>query len=116
VNKPFELAGYTLQPGTRLFGHAYLAHHDPDTYPDPYAFRPERFLEDGPGTYTWIPFGGGRRRCLGKGIAELEIKSVVHEIFKRFEVRPDSPEPEATDSFMVVARPARDTRVSLSER
>ena len=48
---------------------AYLVQHDPEIYPDPYEFRPERFLDEPPGTYTWIPFGGGRRRCLGASFA-----------------------------------------------
>lgn len=116
VVKPFELGGWTLPPGVRVLASAYLVHHDPEIYPDPYAFRPERFLDEGPGIYTWIPFGGGRRKCLGKGIAELEIKEVIRGIFKRFEVRPDAPDSEANRPFMVILRPSRGARVSLSER
>jgi cytochrome P450 len=52
-------------------------------YPDPYAFRPERFLEQPPGTYTWIPFGGGRRRCLGAAFATLEMKVVLRAVLER---------------------------------
>ena len=67
---------------------AYLIHHDPEIYADPYAFRPERFLESGPGTYTWIPFGGGRRRCLGASFATLEMKIVLRAILERHAAAP----------------------------
>ncbi|HWX52424.1 MAG TPA: cytochrome P450, partial [Solirubrobacteraceae bacterium] len=69
VKQPVEIGGVRYPPGVALFPNVYLVHHDPDVYPDPYAFRPERFLGQQPGTYTWIPFGGGRRRCLGASFA-----------------------------------------------
>ena len=69
VKQPVEIGGWTYPPGVCLVANAYLIHHDPSIYPDPYAFRPERFLDESPGTYTWIPFGGGRRRCLGASFA-----------------------------------------------
>src|SRR4051794_2661491 len=65
VKQPIEIGGWTYPEGVCLVANAYLVHHDPDVYVDPYEFRPERFLDEPPGTYTWIPFGGGRRRCLG---------------------------------------------------
>ena len=58
----------------------YLVHTRPDLYPDPYEFRPERFLESGPDTYSWIPFGGGTRRCLGAAFAQFEMKVVLRTI------------------------------------
>ena len=116
VRKPFELGDYVMPPGARLVGSAHLIHHNPDIYPDPYDFRPERFLDTKPGNYTWIPFGGGRRRCLGKGIAELELKATLRAVFSRFEVRPDRPEPEPDKSLHVLNAPGRGARVALSER
>ena len=68
----------------------YLVHHDPEIYPDPYAFRPERFLENEPGTYTWIPFGGGRRRCVGASFALLEMGIVLRAVLSRMDVRAGS--------------------------
>ena len=64
-----ELGGYGLPAGTVVMPAIYLAHTRPDIYPNPYAFRPERFLDGGPETYSWIPFGGGTRRCIGAAFA-----------------------------------------------
>jgi cytochrome P450 len=80
VKQEIEIGGWTYPPGACLVAHTYLIHHDPDIYPDPYAFRPERFLDEPPGTYTWTPFGGGRRRCLGASFATLEMKIVLRAV------------------------------------
>ncbi|MFL5823934.1 MAG: cytochrome P450 [Solirubrobacteraceae bacterium] len=80
VVKPIEVGGWSYPTGVCLVPNAYLIHHDPDLYPNPYAFRPERFLDQAPGTYTWIPFGGGRRRCLGASFAMLEMKVVLRAV------------------------------------
>ena len=88
VMEPVEVGGWRYEPGVCLIADAYLLHHDPDVYPDPYAFRPERFLDEQPGTYTWIPFGGGRRRCLGASFAQLEMKIVLREVLARNELAP----------------------------
>ncbi len=80
VKRPFEAGGGSYAPGVCVVPNAYLLHHDADVYPEPYAFRPERFLADPPGTYTWIPFGGGRRRCLGAGFAMLEMRIVLRGV------------------------------------
>jgi hypothetical protein len=88
VNKPITLGGWDYPEGISLVGNAYLVHHDPEIYPQPYEFRPERFLDEPPGTYTWIPFGGGRRRCLGASFAQLEMKLVLQAVFARSAVQP----------------------------
>ena len=88
VKQPVNIGGWDYPTGVCVVANAYLVHHDPEIYPDPYAFRPERFLDEQPGTYTWIPFGGGRRRCLGASFALVEMKIVLRAILSRCEVRP----------------------------
>ena len=88
VVKPIEVGGFSYPTGVCLVANAYLIHHDPAIYADPYAFRPERFLEKPPGTYTWIPFGGGRRRCLGASFAMLEMKVVLREVLGQRQLEP----------------------------
>ncbi len=88
VKKQVTIGDWTYEPGCVLGCNAWLVHHDPDIYPDPFAFRPERFLEEPPGTYTWIPFGGGRRRCLGASFAMLEMKVALKAALSRYTVEP----------------------------
>jgi cytochrome P450 len=87
VMKPIEVGGWSYPTDVCLVANSYLVHHDPELYPEPYAFRPERFLDESPGTYTWIPFGGGRRRCLGASFAMLEMKIVLPAVLARGVVR-----------------------------
>jgi cytochrome P450 len=83
IMEEIEVGGWRYPKGACLVAHAYLIHHDPAIYADPYAFRPERFLDQSPGTYTWIPFGGGRRRCLGATFAMVEMKVVLRAVLER---------------------------------
>jgi len=87
VKEPVEIGGWTYQPGACLIANAYLIHHDPEIYPEPYSFEPERFVEKPPGTYTWFPFGGGRRRCVGASFAMLEMKIVLRAVIERTDIR-----------------------------
>jgi cytochrome P450 len=116
VKRPVEIGGVLYPPGVVLIANAYLLHHDPAIYPEPYAFRPERFLGQTPGTYTWIPFGGGRRRCLGASFALLEMKLVLRAAFERYELRPASARREATRRRSITISPARGGEVILRER
>jgi cytochrome P450 len=116
VVKPIEIGGITYEPGVVLFASAYLVHHDPAVYDEPYAFRPERFIDEPPGTYTWIPFGGGRRRCIGASFALLEMKIVLRALMSRFDVRPATAARETARRRGISISPSLGSLVVLSER
>jgi cytochrome P450 len=116
VKQAVEIGDVEYQPGIVLFASAYLVHHDEAIYADPYSFRPERFLGQPPGTYTWIPFGGGRRRCLGASFALLEMKIVLREVLRRYELRSPQGPPEVTRRRGITFSPSHGGRVILRER
>ena len=115
VMEPVEIGGFRYPEGVALTANAYLIHHDPAIYPDPYAFRPERFLDGGPGTYTWIPFGGGRRRCLGASFAQMEMKIVLRAGLATTEIRP-AEEHERTRRRGITVSPRAGAITVLRER
>ena len=108
--------GVSLPAGTDVTPAIWLAHTRPDVYPDPYAFRPERFLEHPPSTYTWIPYGGGVRRCLGAAFAELEMRVVLGVILRRFDLRAASRRAERVARRNVTFSPRHGTRVIATAR
>jgi cytochrome P450 len=120
VKQPVQIGDYEYQPGVMLFLNAQLVHHDPEIYPDPNAFRPERFIESEgghpPGTYTWLPFGGGRRRCLGASFALLEMKIVLRAVFERFELEPGVARPEVARRRSITVSPSAGASVVLKAR
>jgi cytochrome P450 len=120
TKKPVEIGGVRYPPGVALVPSAYLVHHDPDIYPDPREFRPERFLEQeggqSPGTYTWIPFGGGRRRCLGASFALLEMRIALRAVLERCELRPVGERAERIRRRSITISPAGGSLVELRDR
>jgi cytochrome P450 len=72
----------------------YLTHTREDVYANAYAFEPERFLDGGPETYSWIPFGGGTRRCIGAAFAQFEMRVVLRTVLSQTELRPATDQPE----------------------
>ena len=89
-----EIGGRMLPAGVTVAPSIYLVHRRPDIYPDPHSFRPERWLDQSPGTYTWFPFGGGTRRCLGASFALFEMKAVLSAVLSRVALRTVDPRPE----------------------
>ncbi len=87
LQRPLEIAGHHLPAGVRVAPCIYLMHRRPELYPEPSAFRPERFLDGAPEPYSWIPFGGGVRRCLGAAFAMLEMRIVISTILSRATLR-----------------------------
>jgi cytochrome P450 len=116
VKQPITIGPFTYPPGVALSPQAYLVHHDPAIHPDPYAFRPERFLAEPPGTYTWLPFGGGRRRCLGASFALLEMKTVLRAVLERHAVRAAPGGLELTRRRSITLSPRRGAQTVLTPR
>ena len=103
-----ELGGFVFDPGAQLAASIMLVQYEPELYPpDPEAFRPERFLDGAPEPYTWIPFGGGVRRCLGAAFAQLEMKVVLSAILARAELRAPSARSEKARFRGVTLLPSR---------
>ena len=114
--EPFRLNGYTIPPGTEINPSITTIHRRADRYPEPEAFRPERFLgPDAPDTYTWIPFGGGTRRCLGASFALMEMRVVVRRVLERTELRPEAGA-EKVQRRAITLVPKHGVRVRLLER
>ena len=83
LSEPFAIGAHTIPPGTPILVDGWGVHHDPELYPEPERFRPERFLDAAPEPYTWLPFGGGAHRCLGAALAELEIRVALGALLRR---------------------------------
>jgi cytochrome P450 len=91
LTQELELGGYRMPPGTRVMPSIYLTNRNLRVYDDPAEFRPERFLENAPDTFAWIPFGGGIRRCIGASFAQLEMKLMLRTMLSELEPRlPDA--------------------------
>jgi cytochrome P450 len=115
--EPMELGGYTLPAGTIVAPCIYLMHRRGDIYPEPLEFQPERFLGGADaGAYTWIPFGGGVRRCVAASFAQLEIKRVIEVVLREFDLRPAADGDEEAARSSVSFAPGGGARVIASRR
>jgi cytochrome P450 len=111
LKAPMELGGYELPAGVKVAPCIYLVHRRPDVYPEPERFLPERFLERSPGTYTWIPFGGGVRRCLGGAFAQFEMQVVLRELVRLRNLSPVRAADERVYRRAITETPRRDAEV-----
>jgi cytochrome P450 len=120
VTVPWRLGEYVVPAGQGVSISILLVHHREDLYPDPFTYRPERWLghEGGraPQTYEWLPFGGGTRRCLGAALAMAEQRVVLEAMVRRLDLEADRPEPEHAQHRNVTMIPARGARVVMRAR
>jgi cytochrome P450 len=111
---PFRIGGYEVPPGMEINPSIRAIHRRADLYPEPDAFRPERFLgPNPPDTYTWIPFGGGTRRCLGASFALTEMRIVVRRVLERAQLRPADAAPEQASFRGITVAPRNGVQVVL---
>jgi cytochrome P450 family 135 len=111
LTEPVEIGGWRLPAGVSVQPSIYLVHRRPDVYAEPERFLPERFIDNPPGTYTWIPFGGGVRRCLGGAFAIFEMKAVLTELVRRRRIEPARVEPEPVMRRAITETPRRNAEV-----
>jgi cytochrome P450 len=113
LTEAVEIGGYELPAGVSVTPSVYLVHRNPEIYPEPDRFLPERFLDNPPGTYTWIPFGGGVRRCLGASFAQFEMAVVLRELVRHHRLRPARPKSERVFRRAITETPRHDAEVVL---
>lgn len=105
--EPYELGDYVLPVGTRIASPPALTHDDPRLFKDPERYRPERFLEERPSNYAYIPFGGGVRRCIGAAFAKMEFAVVMERMLERFDLQPTTVKQEPWDFRSVTFAPGK---------
>ncbi len=116
LKRRWRLGDYVLPANTPVAISIAALHHREDVYPDPHSFRPERFVDEKPGTYTWIPFGGGIRRCLGASLAMAEQREVLRAIAARTDLIAPDVAPEQPRQRNVTMIPSQGGRVVLKRR
>jgi cytochrome P450 len=114
LQEPLELGGREYPAGVVVAPSIVLMHLREDIYPEPYSFRPERFLERPAGTYEWIPFGGGVRRCLGASFALFEMRAVLQALLQGVRLAPNASKGEGVRRKLVTLIPAHRGRVTLA--
>ena len=113
LTEPVEIGGWPLAAGVTVVPSIYLVHRRPEVYPNPERFEPERFLDKPPGTYSWIPFGGGVRRCIGGSFAQFEMQVVLAELVKRRQLEPARAAAEPNLRRAITETPRHDAEVVL---
>ncbi len=117
LTEELVIDGWTVPAGTLAIVPMTVIHRDPQIYPEPGEFRPERFLDgNDPGNYSWLPFGGGVRRCPGASLALMEMRVILTAILRNVRIRADRPQPEKPMVRGITIVPNRGGRVVVTER
>jgi cytochrome P450 family 135 len=116
VTVPWQLGPYSVPAGSGVLISILLVHHREGLYPEPFEFRPERWADRKPGTYEWLPFGGGIRRCLGATLAMAEQRVVLGTMARRLDITYDDPAPEHALHRNVTMIPRRGARIVVRAR
>jgi cytochrome P450 family 135 len=116
VAKPWSVAGYDIPVGTMVAPCIFLTQRREDIYPEPDRFLPERFLDKKPETYSWLPFGGGTRRCIGASFALFEMRVVLREILLNTTLRAAEPRSETIIRGGITLMPEKGALVVMDER
>jgi cytochrome P450 family 135 len=116
LDQPLTLGGYDLPAGTTVLPAIYLVHTDERHHHNPRAFQPERYLHTKPDPNTWLPFGGGRRRCAGAAFAQLEIHTILQTVLTHRTLRAPNPKPERPVLRGITFTPQHDTLLELPPR
>jgi cytochrome P450 len=113
LTEPRVIGGWELPAGIRVYPGIVLVHRREDLYPAADQFRPERFLDDGAESYSWLPFGGGIRRCIGAALAQAEMAEVIRVVISRVKLRPMRPEPDPVVMRGITLVPKHGTPVAV---
>ncbi len=117
LTRPIALGPWTFPKGWTLMPCMYLIHNDPEVFPEPERFRPERFLApESVSTRVWLPFGAGPRHCIGNGLSLMAIKAVLRTVLARAELAPDRPEAERVVRRNFTLGPERGARLVVRRR
>ncbi|MGH3878916.1 MAG: cytochrome P450 [Actinophytocola sp.] len=116
LTEPTEVAGYRLPAGTVVGPSISLVHEDATLHDDPEDFRPARFEGKQPEAGTWIPFGGGVRRCIGAGFSLQEAAKVLRAVLVRYDIRPERAKPEFPKPRNITLTPSRGARIIATPR
>lgn len=112
----YELGDWRLPQGYSILISLLLLHRDPNVYPDPERFDPQRFLDEKPSTYSWAPFGGGTRRCVGAAFANMEMDVVLRTVLRHFTIRTTSAPGEKWHHRGVAFTPKKGGRIAVYRR
>ena len=116
LTAPATVGGHELPAGSFVLPAIAALHYREDNFPEPYEFRPERFLDGKADNYAWIPFGGGVRRCIGAAFAEYEMRTILREFLTQADLVAVDPKPERVKIRNITLVPARGARVRMTRR